>query len=76
VPARACPATGAKSLVGFWYFLTAAHHDDGRGDATMFEAKAMQFHTEQPQSMTVLTCQTWGCEDLLLYCQARLGEYY
>jgi hypothetical protein len=72
VPARACLAAGAKSLVGFWYyFLTAADHDDGRGDATMFEAKAMHFHMEH---MTVLTCQTWGREDLLLYCQARLGE--
>jgi hypothetical protein len=37
-PARACLAAGAKSLVGFCYFLFARHRDDGHGDATMFEA--------------------------------------
>jgi hypothetical protein len=61
-PARACLAAGAKSLVGFCYFLFARHRDDGHGDATMFEAKAMHFHMDQPQGMAVFTFQTWGGE--------------
>jgi hypothetical protein len=48
VPARACRAAAAKSLVGFCYFLFAWDRDNGHGDATIFGAKAMPFDMEQP----------------------------
>jgi hypothetical protein len=58
----------------FGIFLLAQHRDNGRGDATLFEAKAMHFDMDHPQHMAVFTRQTWGCEELLLYGQAWLGE--
>jgi hypothetical protein len=44
VPARACLATGAKSLVAFSSFWFSRHDDDGHVDATEFEAEDMHLH--------------------------------